>query len=72
MLAAGVDMKTIQETLGHSSITITADTYASVLPEVSRAAAEAAAQLVPRMRSHTGAHASLTHAVRRIEKLEVV
>ncbi len=33
--------------LGHSSITITADTYTSVLPEVARAAAEAAARMVP-------------------------
>ena len=34
--------------LGHSTITISADTYASVLPEVARSAAEAAARLVPR------------------------
>ncbi len=34
--------------LGHSSIGITADTYTSVLPEVARAAAEAAVRLVPR------------------------
>lgn len=27
MLAAGVDLKVVQETLGHSSITITSDTY---------------------------------------------
>jgi hypothetical protein len=34
--------------LGHSTITITADTYATVLSEVARRAAEAAARLVPR------------------------
>ncbi len=34
--------------LGHSSITITRDIYASVLPELAKGAAEAAAQLVPR------------------------
>ena len=36
-LAAGVDMKVIQETLGHSSIVLTSDTYSSVLPQVARA-----------------------------------
>ncbi|MGH3782786.1 MAG: site-specific integrase [Pseudonocardiaceae bacterium] len=30
MLAAGVDLKVVQETLGHSSITLTSDTYTSV------------------------------------------
>jgi hypothetical protein len=36
--------------LGHSSITITADTYTSLLPEADLAIAEAAARLVPRAR----------------------
>jgi hypothetical protein len=35
--------------LGHSSITITADTYTSVLPELARAAAEGVAGLLPRI-----------------------
>ena len=47
-LAAGTDMKVVQAMLRHSTITITADTYTSVLPEVAYAAAEAAAALVPR------------------------
>jgi len=47
-LAAGADMKVVQALLRHSSIQITADTYTSVLPEAARAAAEAAAALVPR------------------------
>lgn len=49
-LAGGADLKTVSEMLGHSTITITADTYATVLSEVSRQAAEGAARLVPRGR----------------------
>ena len=50
--ASGSDLKDIQETLGHSSITITSDTYTSVIHELDteRAKAEAAAALVPRTR----------------------
>jgi integrase len=47
-LASGADLKVVQEMLGHSSITITADTYTSVLPEVARVAAQAVADIVPR------------------------
>jgi integrase len=47
-LAGGANLKVVQEMLGHASIAITADTYTSVLPEVAREAAEAAARLVPR------------------------
>ncbi len=47
-LAGGADLKTVSEMLGHSTITITADTYASVLPEVARRSAEAVVRLVPR------------------------
>lgn len=39
-LAAGVDLKVVSEILGHSSITITADTYSSVLDELKRDAAD--------------------------------
>ncbi len=38
----------VQETLGHSPITLTSDTYTSVYPAVAAAAANAAAALVPR------------------------
>lgn len=48
MLAAGVAMKTVQETPGHSQIGITIDTYTSVYPHVARDAAEKAAAIVPR------------------------
>jgi integrase len=47
-LAAGAELKTIQDQLGHSSIVLTADTYISVLPEVARKAAEDTAALVIR------------------------
>jgi len=47
-LAAGADLRTVQEQLGHSSIVLTADTYISVLPEVARAAAEKVAALILR------------------------
>ena len=39
-LAAKVDLKVVQDMLGHSSIVLTADTYTSVLPDVARKAAE--------------------------------
>lgn len=46
-LGAGVDLKIVQDMLGHSSRAIISDTYTTVLPDVARAAAEAAAALVP-------------------------
>lgn len=58
-LTAGVDVKTVQEMLGHSSITVTSDTYSTVLPEVARNAAEATAGLVGR-RTGTDGHTSGT------------
>ncbi|GAA5132467.1 tyrosine-type recombinase/integrase [Pseudonocardia adelaidensis] len=61
MLAAGVDMKVVQETLGHSSSAITSDTYTSVYPKVAAAAAEAAAALVPRQATGTGMHTPRTY-----------
>ncbi|MFE6611582.1 tyrosine-type recombinase/integrase [Amycolatopsis sp. NPDC057786] len=48
MIAAGADLKQVQELLGHSSIAITADTYTHVLPELARETAEAAASIIPR------------------------
>jgi integrase len=46
LLAAGHDMKVVQDTLGLSSITIAADTYTSVLPQVARQSAEDIAALI--------------------------
>jgi integrase len=45
-LAAGVDLRIVQDMLGHSSIVLTADTYTSVLPQVAHAAAEKVAALI--------------------------
>jgi integrase len=40
LLAQGVHPKVVQEILGHSQISLTIDTYSTVLQPVSRAAAE--------------------------------
>ena len=45
-LAAGTDLKVVQDQLGHSTIVLTADTYTSVLPETARTAAERTAALL--------------------------
>jgi integrase len=45
-LAAGADLKVVQDLLGHASIVLTADTYISGLPELARSSAEATAALV--------------------------
>ncbi|MCP2182189.1 Site-specific recombinase XerD [Prauserella alba] len=49
-LATGADLKLVQELLGHSSISVTADTYTHVLPDLAHKTAEQAAALVPRGR----------------------
>jgi integrase len=45
-LAAGTDLKVVQDQLGHSTVVLTADTYTSVLPETARTAAEHTAALL--------------------------
>ncbi len=40
LIAAKVDLKTVQELLGHSSIAVTADIYAHVVPEMQQAIVE--------------------------------
>jgi hypothetical protein len=40
----------VKETLRHSTITLTSDTYKSLLPELDREIAEKAAKLIPRSR----------------------
>ncbi|MDA1076084.1 MAG: tyrosine-type recombinase/integrase [Proteobacteria bacterium] len=41
LIAANVNIKTVSERLGHSSITITLDTYGHMLPGMDENAAEA-------------------------------
>ncbi|MFB7177678.1 tyrosine-type recombinase/integrase [Streptomyces sp. NPDC056257] len=48
MLAAGVDIKVVSETLEHSDSRITRDIYQSVLDDLAHAAAAAVVKLVPR------------------------
>jgi len=50
-LEAGVDIKVVQEELGHSSSVLTRDTYTSVSPRLARDAAERTAAMVPRSAS---------------------
>jgi integrase len=47
MLAAGVPIAVVSKRLGHSTITLTSDTYSHMLQGVGRDAAERAAALVP-------------------------
>ncbi len=53
MLAAGVPLAVVSKRLGHSSVSITADTYSHLLEGVGRDAAEAAAALIPRRRDQS-------------------
>ena len=53
-LDAGVDTKLISAMLGHSRTSFTDATYVLVFPEVAKAAAEAAAAVVPRAGRATG------------------
>ncbi|WP_136314458.1 tyrosine-type recombinase/integrase [Actinomyces procaprae] len=48
MIAAGLDLVTVQYMLGHESVTTTADLYGHLLPERRRAAADAMATMLAR------------------------
>jgi len=52
LLAAGYDMKVVQETLRLSSISIAADTYTSLLPQLARQSAEDAAAVILNVDPH--------------------
>jgi Phage integrase family len=47
-LEAGVDIKVVQEDLGHSSSALTRDTYTSVSPRLAKAEADRTAATIPR------------------------
>jgi integrase len=51
LLATGVDIALVSKMMGHSTLTITTDTYAHLLGGVGRQAADAADALVPQSRS---------------------
>ncbi|MET8592442.1 tyrosine-type recombinase/integrase [Streptomyces sp. NPDC005078] len=65
MLAAGIDVKIVSDTLGHSDTRITRDIYQSVLPHVGKSAAEATAKLVPLQR-----RTEAEQAARKAEKVQ--
>ncbi len=46
LLAAGASPRTVMKTLGHSQIGLTMNTYTHVLPEIERAAIDAAAKAI--------------------------
>ncbi len=46
LIAAGIPVKVVSERLGHSTVVITQDTYAHVLPTMQRQAADATAHLL--------------------------
>jgi integrase len=46
-LQAGVHLKIASERLGHSSVTVTLDTYSHAIPGLQRDAAERVAALIP-------------------------
>ena len=46
-LEADVDIKVVQDLLGHSTSTLTRDTYTSVSPRLAKEAAEKAAKMIP-------------------------
>ncbi|ABW16052.1 integrase family protein [Parafrankia sp. EAN1pec] len=52
-LAAGADLKAVQELLDHSTITLTADTCTHILPDLASEIAENTARLIPRARTPT-------------------
>lgn len=70
MLAAGIDVKIVSDTLGHSDTRITRDIYQSVLPHVGKSAAEATVKLVPLQR-RTEAEQAARKAAKAAEKAKV-
>lgn len=67
LLAAGTDMKVVQERLGHTRYATTADFYTAVLPSLDRNAAEAAGALVPVARREEGMEPHRNHTLDWLE-----
>src|SRR4051794_34157762 len=63
--ARRADMKEIQEVLGHSMIRLTSDTYTSVIRELRRPNADAAANLIPRKARMRASCRSSSHSCSR-------
>ena len=60
MLESGVDLKTVSPALGHSTIRITADTYAHVTPAMQQSAADRLDRILAERKY------ALTHPVTRL------
>ena len=59
MIAAGTDLFVLQRRLGHESITTTTETYAHLLPDQQRAAADAAGRVMAGLAGYpSAAHAA--------------
>lgn len=58
MIAAGVDLFVLQRRLGHESITTTTGTYAHLLPDPQRAAADAASRALAGLMAVRGTKSS--------------
>ena len=64
LLAAGADLAVVSKMLGHSSLTLTADTYSHLLNGVGRQAANAADALLPRRRDQSVTDRHGSHGAR--------
>ncbi len=65
MLASGAPLALVSKMLGHSSLTITSDTYSHLLQGVGRAAADAADALLRQRREH---HVSTSPSTGHLKK----
>jgi integrase len=65
-LQAGVDLKVVQDQLGHASIVLTADTYVTVVPQVAHAAAEEVARLLIDAARHPARRRRRRHRTARV------
>lgn len=62
MLAAGVDLKVVSETLGHSTLGLTADTYNRSIPRSPRRPPSAPPRCSRGPSSGTGVHTPFAHS----------